>query len=72
MREIQLLGQFTDAELSRRLARTKKDVWRQRRALAIPPLRPRPKFRKWRREEERLLAEVLFDLRMRFVKLSGG
>lgn len=61
-REIRLLGRFNDLEVARRLARTKKEVWHQRQALKIPPLKPRPPFKAWTRPEERLLGKFPDDV----------
>src|SRR6266850_2122765 len=53
-REIRLLGRMNDYEVARRLRRSMHRVRYQRRALKIPPFRPRPKFRYWKPAEIKL------------------
>ena len=45
-------------ELARRLARDRSVVRRQRVALGIPAAAPRPRFRKWTHEQDKLLGSL--------------
>jgi hypothetical protein len=53
-----MLGRFNDAELSRRLRRSYDDVRKQRQRLKIAPLKPKAKWRNWKRDEEKLLGTM--------------
>src|SRR2546426_11019245 len=57
-REIRLLGTKNDYELARRLRRPKHQINNQRRALKIPPFKPRPKFKYWKASEVALLGTM--------------
>ena len=57
-REVRLLGTMNDYELARRLRRPNHQVHCQRRALNIPPFKPRSNWRYWKPAEMLLLGTM--------------
>lgn len=57
-REIRLLGAMNDYEVARRLRRPQHQVSHQRKALKIPPFKPRAKFRYWKPSEIKRLGTL--------------